>query len=44
MIIDKRKRRNKMFELKDATMIYDMDKEEKVYAMKSMNVSRIKDW
>lgn len=39
MIIDKRKRRNKMFELKDATMIYDMDKEEKVYAMKSMNVT-----
>ena len=28
-----------MFELKEATMIYDMDKEEKVYAMKSMNVT-----
>ena len=28
-----------MFELKDATMIYDMDKEEKVYAMKSMNLT-----
>lgn len=28
-----------MFELKDATMIYDMDKEEKVYAMKGMNVT-----
>ncbi|MBO4494372.1 MAG: ABC transporter ATP-binding protein [Clostridiales bacterium] len=28
-----------MFTLKDATMIYDMDKEEKVYAMKSMNIS-----
>jgi len=28
-----------MFELKDATMIYDMDKEEKVYAMKSMNIT-----
>ena len=28
-----------MFELKEATMIYDMDKEEKVYAMKSMNIT-----
>ena len=28
-----------MFELKDATMIYDMDKEEKVYAMKGMNLT-----
>ena len=28
-----------MFELHDATMIYDMDKEEKVYAMKSMNLT-----
>ena len=28
-----------MFELRDATMIYDMDKEEKVYAMKSMNLT-----
>ena len=28
-----------MFILKDATMIYDMDKEEKVYAMKSMNIT-----
>ncbi|MBR5975248.1 MAG: ABC transporter ATP-binding protein [Clostridiales bacterium] len=28
-----------MFELVDATMIYDMDKEEKVYAMKSMNIT-----
>ncbi len=28
-----------MFTLKDATMIYDMDKEEKVYAMKSMNIT-----
>ncbi|MBP5491556.1 MAG: ABC transporter ATP-binding protein [Clostridiales bacterium] len=28
-----------MFTLKDATMIYDMDKEEKVYAMKNMNLS-----
>jgi len=28
-----------MFELKDANMIYDMDKEEKVYAMRSMNIT-----
>ena len=28
-----------MFTLTNATMIYDMDKEEKVYAMKSMNIS-----
>lgn len=28
-----------MFELKEATMIYDMDKEEKVYAMKGMNLT-----
>lgn len=28
-----------MFELQDATMIYDMDKEEKVYAMKGINVT-----
>jgi len=28
-----------MFELKNATMIYDMDKEEKVYAMKNINLS-----
>ncbi|MBR2750435.1 MAG: ABC transporter ATP-binding protein [Clostridiales bacterium] len=28
-----------MFTLKDATMIYDMDKEEKVYAMKSINAT-----
>lgn len=28
-----------MFELKNATMIYDMDKEEKVYAMKSINLT-----
>ena len=28
-----------MFELHDATMIYDIDKEEKVYAMKSMNLT-----
>ena len=28
-----------MFELHDATMIYDMDKEEKVYAMRSMNLT-----
>lgn len=27
-----------MFELKNATMIYDMDKEEKVYAMKNMDL------
>lgn len=27
-----------MFELKDATMIYDMDKEEKVYAMKGISM------
>ena len=27
-----------MFELKNATMIYDMDKEEKVYAMKDINI------
>ena len=27
-----------MFELKNATMIYDMDKEEKVYAMKSISL------
>lgn len=27
-----------MFELKDATMIYDIDKEEMVYAMKSINI------
>ncbi|MBR6484293.1 MAG: ABC transporter ATP-binding protein [Clostridiales bacterium] len=27
-----------MFELKDATMIYDIDKEEKVYAMKNMDL------
>ena len=27
-----------MFELKDATMIYDMDKEEKVYAMKGIDL------
>ena len=28
-----------MFELKNATMIYDMDKEEKVYAMRNINIS-----
>lgn len=28
-----------MFELKNATMIYDMDKEEKVYAMGNINIS-----
>lgn len=28
-----------MFELKNATMIYDIDKEEKVYAMKDINVN-----
>ncbi|MBR5058932.1 MAG: ABC transporter ATP-binding protein [Clostridiales bacterium] len=28
-----------MFELKDANMIYDMDKEEKVYAMRGMNIT-----
>lgn len=28
-----------MFTLKNATTIYDMDKEEKVYAMKSMNIT-----
>ena len=28
-----------MFALKDANMIYDMDKEEKVYAMRSMNIT-----
>ena len=28
-----------MFELKNATMIYDMDKEEKVYAMRNINLS-----
>ncbi|MBO4689204.1 MAG: ABC transporter ATP-binding protein [Clostridiales bacterium] len=28
-----------MFTLTNATMIYDMDKEEKVYAMKSMNIT-----
>ena len=27
-----------MFELKNATMIYDMDKEEKVYAMRNINL------
>ena len=27
-----------MFEIKDLSMIYDMDKEEKVYAMKSIGV------
>ena len=28
-----------MFELKNATMIYDIDKEEKVYAMKDININ-----
>ena len=28
-----------MFELRDANMIYDMDKEEKVYAMRGMNIT-----
>ena len=28
-----------MFELKNATMIYDMDKEEKVYAIRNINIS-----
>ena len=28
-----------MFELKNATMIYDMDKEDKVYAMRNINIS-----
>ena len=28
-----------MFELKNAMMIYDMDKEEKVYAMKDISIS-----
>ena len=28
-----------MFELRNATMIYDMDKEEKVYAMRNINIS-----
>ena len=28
-----------MFELKNATMIYDMDKEEKVYAMRNINLT-----
>ena len=28
-----------MFELKDVTMIYDMEKEEKVYAIKNINLS-----
>lgn len=28
-----------MFELKDATMIYDMDKDERVYAMKEINLT-----
>ena len=28
-----------MFELKNATMIYDMDKEEKVYAMRNIDLS-----
>ena len=34
-----RQRRHYMFELKNATMIYDMDKEEKVYAMRNINIS-----
>ena len=28
-----------MFKLKDATMIYDMDKEDKVYAMREINLT-----
>ena len=33
------KKEIKMFELKNATMIYDMDKEEKVYAMRNINLA-----
>lgn len=35
---DRMKKEIKMFELKNATMIYDMDKEEKVYAMRNINL------